>query len=117
MNFIQNNVSDPFSGDETITHDSSSLSDFAMAFPDKKSQEDFAQIFSHITQYVDDWKCQNLCHDDFTYNRLSGNSNACYKVKLRDHIARDTIETRTVLYRKYLQTVVDKSVEQMIFKA
>lgn len=97
--------------DSIKTNDSTSLSEF------QANNEEFRQIFVNVTQSVSEWKELNLSQEDFTFTRLSGNSNACYRVKLRDDVANCLVEPRTVLYRKYLQTVVDKSVEQAIFLA
>ena len=50
--------------------------------------------------------------------RLSGLSNACYRVKLRDDVELgDDAETpRVLIYRKQESNVVDLRVEKAIFK-
>jgi|DEB0MinimDraft_12_1074336.scaffolds.fasta_scaffold31514_2 hypothetical protein len=55
--------------------------------------------------------------ENLVYRRLNGNSNACFKVSLKDHIEIEEGVPRSVLYRRYEQKVVDKAVEQAIFKA
>ena len=56
-------------------------------------------------------------YKDLDFKRLSGNSNAVYKVDLGSHIEVESKKTpRTLLYRRYEQTVTEKHVEQAIFK-
>lgn len=53
--------------------------------------------------------------DDLTYRRLSGLSNACFRVQIKDGLHPD-IEQRTILYRRFEQDLTDKRIEQAIFE-
>jgi hypothetical protein len=70
--------------------------------------------------------------NDLEFKRLSGNSNECYKISLKRSIKLDAAKVfntysvlpdsnlylpTSILYRRYKQQVVDKRVEQAIFKA
>lgn len=62
-----------------------------------------------------DWAHVTL--DDISIKRLSGLSNACYKVTLNDNITIENPETpRKVLYRKFENEIVDNKIEMLIFK-
>lgn len=55
--------------------------------------------------------------DDIEVKRLNGNSNAVFKVHIKDGLYPDITEYRTLLYRRYEQELCDKRIEQAIFKA
>ena len=76
------------------------------------------RMFENIIKVVPEWKDIGLeSYCDFEMKRLNGNSNACYKVELKERIKTDDEVARTVFYRRYEQKVVDKRVEQAIFQA
>jgi len=75
-------------------------------------------MFDNIMKVVPEWKnigLESYCH--FDMKRLNRNSNACFKVTLKESIKTDDDVARTVFYRRYEQKVVDKRVEQAIFQA
>jgi len=49
--------------------------------------------------------------------RLNGNSNAVFRVKIKDGLHPQITENRLLLYRRYEQDIIDKQIEQAIFKA
>ena len=48
--------------------------------------------------------------------RLSGLSNACFRVKIKDQVATNVKEPRTLLYRRFEQELTDRRIEEAIFK-
>ena len=48
---------------------------------------------------------------------MSGLSNACYRVSLKDDVVLNQEDPRTVLYRKFECEIVDKAIEAAIFKS
>ena len=69
-------------------------------------------ILERCQKHIESWK--SLRADQIKITRLSGMSNAVYKVSLIDGRA---IEPDTLLYRKFLCEVVDKRVEAAIFES
>lgn len=49
--------------------------------------------------------------------RLNGNSNAVFKVNIKDGLYPEIVENRAILFRRYEQELIDKQIEQAIFKA
>lgn len=82
------------------------------------TEEQF-KIYKHILELVPDWQKLITCPADLSYSRLKGNSNACFRVSLKESILLpdESKIPRQLLYRRYEQTIIDKSVEQAIFKA
>jgi hypothetical protein len=74
-------------------------------------------MYRHITEHVTAWSKVLQSPSDLQFKRLNGNSNACFKVSLKDHIVTPDSVSRAVLYRRYEQKVIDKNVEQAIFLA
>lgn len=74
------------------------------------NEEEF-KMYRHITEHVGVWSKVLQSPDDLVFKRLNGNSNACFKVALKDHIETPDNLPRAVLYRRYEQKVVDKQVE------
>lgn len=75
--------------------------------------EEQIKIYKHILELLPEWQKLVSSPMDLTYTRLKGNSNACFRVSLKETIitADDSSIPRQLLYRRYEQTVVDKSVE------
>ena len=55
--------------------------------------------------------------NDIDVRRLNGNSNAVFKVSIKDGQHQEIQENRSLLYRRYEQIVKEKYIEQAIFKA
>ena len=56
--------------------------------------------------------------DQVQIKKLSGLSNACYRVALKDDGEVDAaVEPRVLLYRKFECEIIDKAIEGAIFKA
>lgn len=70
---------------------------------------------------IPSWKTVVKTPDDLKFVRLNGNSNACYKLSIKDKTVipedQKSSTPKNLLYRRFEQTVVDKLVEQAIFKA
>jgi hypothetical protein len=47
---------------------------------------------------------------------MSGLSNACFRVNLKSDALPDLKEPRTLLYRRFVQCITDKRIEQAIYK-
>jgi len=73
--------------------------------------EEYLKIFSHLIEHIPAWKLLIKTQDDLEIKRLTGNSNACFKVELKAHIISVGKTPRALLYRRYQQTVVDKRIE------
>ena len=74
-------------------------------------------IFDRLTQHVPQWKQSLEDQDDLIIKRLSGLSNACFRVKIKDDVALNVSEPRTLLYRRFEQELTDRRIEEAIFKA
>ena len=98
---------------KSIENDDTSSSNTTAWWPN----EEHGKIFTHLIEHIPEWKQLIKTPDDLNLKRLNGNSNACFKVELKDHINSDGAIPRALLYRRYEQTVVDKRVEQAIFNA
>jgi len=75
------------------------------------------QIFEHVYKHVPGWSRCLKSFEDLEYKRLNGNSNACFKVSIKEDLHPEVSETRAVLYRRYEQQIIDKKIEQAIFGA
>ena len=58
-------------------------------------------IFDHIKEHMDLWRDLITSASDLSITRLSGLSNACYRVKLIDTFKPEFKEPRTLLYRRF----------------
>lgn len=73
-------------------------------------------VLDRIKEHMPAWRSVSL--SDVTIKRLSGLSNACYKVQLLDTIKIDDTEVpRKLLYRKFENEVIDKKIEELIFRS
>jgi hypothetical protein len=70
-----------------------------------------SQIIKRIKENFGPWS--NVPEDKLSITRLSGMSNACYKVSKLD----SDIEPKDLLFRKFECVVTDKKLEQLIFNA
>ena len=74
-------------------------------------------IFERIKEHIPEWGRVLTELDQLEIRRLSGLSNACYKVTLKDSVALpDPQMPRQFLYRKFECQVVDKQVEATLFR-
>jgi len=73
-------------------------------------------IFNRLTQHVPEWKQALKSQDDLVIKRLSGLSNACFRVKIKDDVAKNINEPRTLLYRRFEQELTDRRIEEAIFR-
>jgi len=71
-------------------------------------------ILQRICEQVSTWQQLNLTLDQVEIKRLSGLSNACYRVALKNN---KICDPSVVLYRKFECQVIDKNLEAAIFKA
>jgi hypothetical protein len=83
---------------------------------EEEGVEGFVAMTAAIKKHVKEWTSLIHSSKDLTFSRLNGNSNACYKVTLKNK-APYTVEFESVLFRRYEQDIIDKKVEQAIFKA
>ena len=84
----------------------------------KEASEDFKLIFERIVNHIPSWKQSLRSVEDLYIKRLSGLSNACFRVTIKDEIIKNTIsvEPKTLLYRWFEQELTDKRIEQAIFE-
>ena len=72
-------------------------------------------IVARVREHVGAWA--EVESAQVRIKRLSGLSNACYRVKLQDDVQLPDAETpRVFLYRKFLCAIVDKQIEATVFK-
>lgn len=74
-------------------------------------EEEKPQIFKHVTQHLPEWAQYLKGPDDIDIKRLNGNSNACFKVNIKDGLVPQILQHRSVLYRRYEQKIIDKKIE------
>ena len=67
-------------------------------------------ILAHIKEHLPSWAPISSV-DQLEIKKMSGLSNACYRVHVKD----GGIEPTTLLYRKFECEIVDKKVEGTIF--
>ena len=67
-------------------------------------------ILAHIKEHLPSWATITSV-DRLEIKKMSGLSNACYRVHVKD----GGIEPTTLLYRKFECEIVDKKVEGTIF--
>lgn len=73
------------------------------------TEEDRKVIFEKITQHIQDWKDCLQSTDDLLIKRLSGLSNACFRVQIsplclqknKDEGKSGEVETPVLLYRRF----------------
>ena len=58
-------------------------------------------MFAQIVKHVPEWRFVLQSPDDLDFKRLNGNSNACYKVSIKDGLYPEMIKTRALLFRRY----------------
>lgn len=86
------------------------------------TEEDTKNIFERVGLHLPEWKECLETSDDLAIKRLSGLSNACFRVeftkaflnKLKES-GKQAPETKVVLYRRFEQILTDKRVEQAVF--
>lgn len=75
-------------------------------------------ILKRICEHVPSWASLNPSLDQVEIKRLSGLSNACYRVALKNEKETNhPCEPSVVLYRKFECEIIDKKLEAAIFKA
>ena len=74
-------------------------------------------IFEHLMMHIEEWKPIIKSADDLIIRRLSGLSNACYKVTIKPEIDSTQTVIKALLYRRFEQNLTDKRIETSIFKA
>ena len=72
-------------------------------------------ILQRICDAIPSWSQKNLTLNQVDIKRLSGLSNACYRVSIKKELT--FCEPKVVLYRKFECQVIDKNLEAAIFKA
>jgi len=71
-------------------------------------------MFQRVIQHVEGWSTLFSSADELQFTRMSGMSNACYKVEPKN-VTGGEVWPRAVLYRKFECEIVDKTVEDIIF--
>lgn len=59
------------------------------------------EMFDNIMEHVPQWRAILQSVQDLKFKRLNGNSNACFKVSIREGLYPEESQTRALLYRKY----------------
>ena len=72
-------------------------------------------ILKRIQEQFVAWR-EAVTIDMVDIKRLSGLSNACYRVSAKDSVRLPDETPRVLLYRKFECQVIDKRVEEVIFK-
>jgi hypothetical protein len=70
-----------------------------------------------MTEHISSWKTHLNDQEDLEIKRLSGLSNACFRVQIKDTVAEEIKEPRTLLYRRFEQDLTDRRIEEAIFRA
>ena len=74
-------------------------------------------IYQRVLEHVPEWARAVTSIDQIAIRRLSGLSNACYRVALRHEIVLDDRDVpRDLLYRKFMCAVVDRETEATVFR-
>ena len=81
----------------------------------KEGSEDFQIIFERIITHIPEWKQSVRSAEELSIRRLSGLSNACFRVTFKDGVNK-TVEPKVLLYRRFEQDLTDKKIEQAIFE-
>jgi len=79
--------------------------------------EEQLKIFQNVYVRIPMWQPYMKNPENIKFTRLKGNSNACFKIELKTETELEGSVPKMLLYRRYEQKVVDKRVEQAIFKA
>ena len=77
--------------------------------------EDPVIILANIIRNIPTWSQSNPSLDLVEISRLSGLSNACYRVALKDGGDGES-QAEPLLYRKFLCTVSNRDIEKVVFK-
>ena len=74
-------------------------------------------IYQRVLEHIPEWARAVTSMDQIVIRRLSGLSNACYRVALRHGIVlEDRDVPRDLLYRKFMCAIVDSEIEAAVFK-
>lgn len=76
--------------------------DLIYAFLDKFANDqshEVPEIYANILEHVPEWKVLSM--DDIEVRRLNGNSNAVFKVSIKNDKHTEIQENRSLLYRRY----------------
>lgn len=79
------------------------------------TDETEADMFARIKAHVKGWSAISAA-DQLEFKRLSGLSNACYRVSPKDPELAVLVEPSALLYRKKVSEVVDKTQEAIVFE-
>lgn len=79
------------------------------------AEEPETDMFARIKAHVKGWAVISSA-DQLDFKRLSGLSNACYKVVPKDAELAALVEPSALLYRKKVSDVVDKKQEAIVFE-
>ena len=77
-------------------------------------QQELNTILERIKEHIEPWKSL-LSTDYLEVQRMSGLSNACFRVHLKDGVFPDLKEPRTLLYRRFVQELTDRRIEQTVY--
>ena len=81
-----------------------------------EKEDENITIVNHILEHIAEWKDVVSSPADVTITRLSGLSNACYRVEFKPHLVKPGMTLTKLLYRRFEQDLTDKRIEQAIFK-
>ena len=73
------------------------------------------KIASNVLATIDEWADQ-IKPDDLIITRLSGMSNAVYKVEVRPNVSAK-LKLKNVIYRQFEQDLTDATIERTVFRA
>lgn len=79
------------------------------------TDESEADMFARLKAHVKGWAMISSA-DQLVFKRLSGLSNACYRVSPKDADIASLVEPSALLYRKKVSEVVDKKQEAIVFE-
>lgn len=72
-------------------------------------------VLARVKEHMPAWGHVSL--DEVTISRLSGLSNACYKVSVGPEVTiADPDTPRKVLYRKFENEIIDNTIEEIVFR-
>ena len=75
-------------------------------------------MFERTRRHVPLWAEKVTSIDQLSFTRMSGLSNACYRVQVVDKaVLKEVGEIDKLLYRKFECLIVDKQVESIIFQS
>lgn len=73
-------------------------------------------MLARIKEHVPSWNIITDV-DQLSFKRLSGLSNACYKVTPKDTTLASIVQPNALLYRKKVSELVDKEQEAIVFES